>query len=167
MKTNHLIALLVIIFLGCSKPEPAQLTPQEQEAVKKEIREILNLQILACEKADVDALIQAGLDSPDIIAFMTDGTMQDYQGAKNATAELFKSVASAKFTPVKDDFRFLSNNLVLYAWLGKCEMTFKTGEHSKIDSYGITYLFRKSNNQWKVIHSHESASPPIQEKTKE
>jgi ketosteroid isomerase-like protein len=166
MKTNLLITLVLFFFFGCAKQEPAQMTPQEQETAKKEIREVVNLIVQAANKMDVEALLQPYSNSPDFILFNTDGSMVDYQGGKNGTAEWFKSLAALKFTTVKDEFRFLPNNIVICAWLAKCEMTLKTGEHSKIDTYGITLVFRKIDNQWKVIYSHESALPPVEEKPK-
>jgi len=165
MKTNLLITLVLFFFFGCAK-QPAQMSPQEQETAKKEIRQIFDLQIAACEKPDLDALFQAMWNSPDFIAIMADGKTFDYQGAKNSTADFFKAFPSAKFTTVKDEFRFLSNDLVLYAWNGTCDMTLTTGAHSKIDSYAVTYVFRKIDNQWKIIFSHESASPAVEERAK-
>lgn len=94
----------------------------------------------------------------------TDGAMYDYQAAKKSSAEFLKSFPSARFKTVKDEFRFLSNDLVLYAWNGKCVMTLPTGIHLKIDSYAVTYLFRRIDNSWKIVFSHESASPPVDEK---
>jgi ketosteroid isomerase-like protein len=164
MKTKILITLALFFLVGCAKQEPARMTPQEQETAKKEIREVLNLLVQAANKMDLEALMQPYLNSPDFILVNTDGSMVDYQGAKNGTADLFKSLASLKFTGVKDEFRFLSNNVVICAWLSKCEMTLKTGELSKFDRYGVTFVFSKINNQWKIIYSHESALPPVQEK---
>jgi ketosteroid isomerase-like protein len=166
MKTNLLITLVLFFLFGCAKQEPIQMTPQEQETAKKEIREVINLNCQACEKLDVEADLQQYSNSPDYIFINTDGAMMDFQGAKKLTAEFFKSLSSCKLTTVKDEFRFLPNNIVLYAWLGKCEMTLKTGEHLKIDTYGATNVFSKINNQWKIIYSEESALPPVQEKPK-
>jgi hypothetical protein len=43
-------------------------------------------------------------------------------------------------------------------------MTMKTGEKLKIDKFGITFIFTRIDNQWKVIYQHSSALPPVQEK---
>ena len=164
MKPTLLITLALFFFFGCARQEPAQMTPQEQDAAKKEIREVVDLILQAGDKMDVEALFQLYSDSPDFILFNTDGSMVDYQGAKNGAAEMFKSLAVLKYTTVKEEFRFLPNNIVICAWLGNCEMTIKTGEHLNINTYAVTLVFRKIDNQWKVIYSHESALPPVQEK---
>ena len=77
---------------------------------------------------------------------------------------MFNLLAALKFAAVKEEFRFLPNNVVICAWLSKCEMTLKTGELSKFDTYGVTFVFSKINDHWKDIYSHESASPPVQER---
>ncbi len=166
MKTNFFMSLLLLLFFGCTKQESAQMTPQEQDNAKKEIRAIANQILHGAENMDVEAVSQPYLNSPDFIQINTDGSMVDFQGRKNGTTEFLKSLVSLKFTTIKDEFRFLPDNIVLYAWLGKCEMTLKTGEHLNIDSYAATDVFTKMINQWKIIYSHESASPAVQEKPK-
>jgi ketosteroid isomerase-like protein len=164
MKTNLLVAFLLVFFSGCTKQEPAQMTPEEQETAKKEIREVINLLFQACEKLDLEAGLQPFSHSPDFIFINTKGSMMDFQGFKNVNGEFLKTLSSLKYSTVKDEFRFLPNGTVIYAWQGKCEMTLKTGEHFKIDTCGATQIFSKINNQWKIIYSHKSLLRPVQEK---
>ena len=142
------------------------MTPREQATTKKAIQKIFDLQIRACKRGDLEALFQTMWNSPEFIAIMTDGARLDYQGVKTFTAELFESAPSVKFTRAKDDFLFLSKDLVLYAWNGKCDMTLRAGGNSRIDSYAVTYVFRKIGKEWKIIFSHESASPVLEQKPK-
>jgi len=58
------------------------MTTQEQETAKTEIREIFSLQVLACEKGDLDALFQAMWNSPEFIAIMTDGRRWTTKGSR-------------------------------------------------------------------------------------
>ena len=165
MKTKFLAMLLVVIFFGCTKHEPTIMTAQEQEVAKKEIRAIVDQILQNANKMDAEALLQSYSNSPDFLLLNTDGTMVDFQGAKNGTIEIMKGLSSLKYTTIKDEFRFLPDNLVICAWLGKCEMTLKTGENMKNDIFGVTLVFSKIDNQWKVIYSHESSLPPVQVKT--
>jgi ketosteroid isomerase-like protein len=139
------------------------MTPQEQDVAKKEISEVLNQQLQTASKLDAEALMQSYSDSPDFILLTTAGSMADYQGTKIGTAEIYKSLTALKFTTIKNEFRFLPGNIVICAWLGRCDITFKTEERATIDSYAITFVFKKLDNQWKIIYSHESASPPAEE----
>jgi uncharacterized protein (TIGR02246 family) len=161
MKLTLAIGLALFMLSGCGKQEPARMTPQEQDAVKKEITQVIDQQIQAASKLDADALMQSYWNSPDFILLSSNGSMADYQQMKNGTAEMYKSLSALKFTTIKDEFRFLPGNVVICSWLGKCEATFKTDDRATFDSYAITFVFQKLDNQWKIIHSHESASPPI------
>ena len=163
MKPTLLIGLALFLFVGCGRQEPAPMTTQEQDLAKKEISEVLDQQLETASKLDAEALMQSYSDSPDFILLTAVGSMTDYQGAKSGTAEIYKSLTALHFTTVKNEFRFLPGNIVICAWLGKCDLTFNTGERGTIDSYAITFVFQKLDDHWKIIYSHESASPAVEE----
>jgi len=164
MKKNLFIILVVFFFSGWTNQEASQINLQEQETAEKEIREVVNVIFLNLEKMDAEALFQSYSDSTNFMLIATDGTMADYQAAKKHHALWFKSLSSLKIIPVKDEFRFLADNIVVCSWQGKFEMSLKTGEKLKIDNFGITFIFTKIDNQWKVIYQHSSALPPVLEK---
>ena len=162
MKPTLAIGLALFMLSGCGRQEPAQMTLQEQDLAKKEINEVLNQQLQAASTLDAEALMQSYSNSPDFVLLSSNGSMADYQETKNGTAEMYKSLTALKFTTIKNEFRFLPGNVVICAWLGKCDVTFKTDERATIDSYAITFVFKKLDNSWKIIYSHESASPPVE-----
>ncbi|RJP66595.1 MAG: hypothetical protein C4539_11185 [Ignavibacteriales bacterium] len=164
MKKNLFIILVLFFFSGWTNQKASQINLQEQETAKKEIREVVNVIFRSLEKMDIEALSQSYSDSTNYILIATDGTIADYQVAKNHHAIWFKSLSSLKITPIKDEFRFLADNIVVCSWQGKFEMSLKTGKKLKIDKFGITFIFTRIDNQWKVIYQHSSALPPVQEK---
>lgn len=161
MKMNYLTVLLIFFFVGCTKHLAAQMTSQEQEVAKKEITEVIGTIFMNLQNMDADALYQSYAESPDFIQISTEGTMVDFQNAKSLHAKWFTSLSSLKVTPVKETFRFLPCNTVIYLWLGKFEMTTKQGVRLKVDKFGITFIFRKVDGQWKVIHQQGSSLPPV------
>jgi|WetSurMetagenome_2_1015567.scaffolds.fasta_scaffold00356_20 ketosteroid isomerase-like protein len=163
MKTITFIMLALFFSLRCAGQESVQMTPQQQETTKREIREAVSVIIHNLEKMDVEALFQSYSNSSDLIFFTTDGSKTGFQEAKNHNAAWFKSLSSLKVTPISDDFRFLPGNIIICSWLGKFEMTLVSGEQLKIDKFGITFIFSKIYNQWKVIYQHSSALPPVQQ----
>jgi ketosteroid isomerase-like protein len=162
MKTITFVMLTLFLFSRCASQESIQMTPQEQETAKKEIREAVRVIFQNLEKMDVEALFQSYSNSSDLIFFTTDGSKTGFQEAKNHHAAWFKSLSSLKVTTNTDDFRFLPGNIIICSWLGKFEMTLGSGEQLKINKFGITFIFRKIDNQWKVIYQHSSALPPVQ-----
>ena len=136
------------------------MTPQQQEAAKNEIREVVSVIFRDLQKMDADALFQSYSDIPGFLFVTTDGSMTDLQAAKNHHAAWFKSLSSLKVTTIKDNFIFLPGGDVICSWLGIFEMTTGSGVQLKINQFGITFIFRKTDNQWKVIYQHSSALPP-------
>lgn len=166
MKTNLFFMLALILFFGCVKQEPTIMTSKEQETAKKEIKEVVNLIIKGLEKLDAEAAFQPYSKNNDFILFTVYGTMVDYQGAIDGHAAWFKTLTSIKVTNLKEEFKFLPDNIVIYPWLGKFEMTLMTGEQVTVD-FGVTMIFRKINNQWKVIYQQTSQVPTDQERINE
>jgi ketosteroid isomerase-like protein len=163
MKLHHVITLALIFLFGCARPEPSPMTLQEQETAKKEVTEAVNVILQNLEKLDAEALFQSYANSPDFILFTTDGSMVDYQTAKNHHVEWFKALTSLKVSTAKEEFRFLPGNSVVCAWLGKFGMTFKAGGEQEV-GFAVTLIFNKIDNQWKVMYQQTSALPPAQEK---
>ena len=166
MKTNLYLVLALLFFFGCTKQEPMQMTPQKKETAKKEIKEAVNVIFQGLEKLDAEAAFKPYLNTPDFILFTVYGTMVDYQGAINGHAAWFKTLASIKVTTTKEEFRFLPDNLVIYPWFGKFEMTLKSGEQVTVD-FGVTMIFRKIDDQWKVIYQQTSQVPAAMERKEE
>jgi len=158
VKTILFITMVLFFFPGYSSPVPVLLTPQDQDTTKKEIREVVKLIFQNLEKMDVEALFQSYSDSSDF--FTTDGSMINLQAFKNHNAAWFNSLSALKVTTISESYRFLTDNIVICGWMGKFEMSLKSGEQLKINKFGITYIFRKIDNKWKVIHQHSSALPP-------
>jgi hypothetical protein len=70
------------------------------------------------------------------------------------------------FTTVKEDFKFLSKDLIMCTWTGNNEFELKTGEKMKIDPYVGSMLFSKKDNEWKIIYAHESSAQPVKVESK-
>jgi hypothetical protein len=162
MKTNLFIMLAFFLFYGYSKQTSAQMTSQQQETAKKEIGEVINKIFQNLEKMDAEALFQPYSNPAGFILVTTDGSMVDLAAAKNEHQAWFMSLSSLKVTPVKEDYRFLPGNTIICTWQGNFVMTFRTGMQLKIERFGITFVFSKIDNQWKVIYQHSSASPAVQ-----
>jgi ketosteroid isomerase-like protein len=160
MKTITFITLSLFFFSVCASQEPVKINPQEQVTFKKEISAVVKLINQNLEKMDVEALFQSYSDSSDF--FTTDGSMINFQVFKNHNAAWFNSLAALKVTTFSEYYRFLPGNTVICSWIGKFEMTLTSGEQLKNNKFGITFIFRKIDNKWKVIHQHASALPPTQ-----
>jgi len=153
---------LFFFFFGCVIHTAAQLTSQEQETTKREVTEVVGTIFRNLQNMDAEALYQSYSDSPDFIQITTEGSMLGFQQAKNLHANWFLSLTSLRVTSLKETFRFLPGNTVIYSWLGKFDMATKQGVLLKSEMFTITFIFSKTGNQWKVVHQQGSSLPPVQ-----
>ncbi len=61
--------------------------------------------------------------------------------------------------------QFYSENNVLWSYSGALIVTYKNGQKAKYEPFGMTLLFRKTNNKWKVVFLQESTQEPPQADT--
>jgi ketosteroid isomerase-like protein len=159
MKTNVLLTLVAFSFIAYAAQAFSQMTAQEQETVKIEVGGVVNVIFRSLEKMDADALFQSYSDSPDFVLFTTDGSIANFQQARNHHFGWFKSLSSIKVTSFREAYRLLPGNIVLCAWLGKFEMTPVKGGQMTV-SFAITFAFRKIDGAWKVVYQQTAALPP-------
>jgi hypothetical protein len=162
MKTNIFIAILSLCILGCTPKQSGQLTQQEKDQIKKEIKTAGDSIIATYERLDAVGAFQYYADSPDWVMVNVDGSRWDYQTCKKVTPDFFNSVISWKWTTTRQDYIILTKDIVICAWDGKDETTMKSGDKVTIDPHAYTMVFKKIAGQWRVIYNHDSGIPVTQ-----
>ena len=79
---------------------------------------------------------------------------------KKAQEEGFKGLKSINFSTIKQDFTFLSQDLVMCTWTGKNEFELKSGDKMIIEPYVGSLLFQNKGGIWKIIYAHETTAAP-------
>jgi hypothetical protein len=160
MKKSIFIAALFISFVGCTSRQSEQLTQEQKDQIKKEVKVTLDSIIAKFERLDVDGALQ--YYSPELVV-VADSSIMDYQTTKKGWTDLFASVATANWTMSHSEFVVLTNDIVLSAWVGKVNVVLKSGDKLTIDPHSCTDVFRKSGGQWKNIYEHSSGVPVKEE----
>ena len=171
-KANYLttaILFILVILSGCknatnttsTNPQMTEISSDEKESTKKEISGRIDEIIKGVKELNVDVALKPYSSDPSFRIVNTDASVTDYQTMKNGQTEVFRTVKSISFTTIKEDFQFLSKDLVICTWTGRNEFELKTGEKMKIDPYAGSMLFSKKNNEWKIIYAHESSAQPV------
>lgn len=167
MKINILLLVfLTLIFSSCSYQNTPQLSSKEKETIKKQLHNTVENLLSNFEKGDIESALEPYLHSDDFKSVSYDGSIVDFKKLKSDNEEVIKNFPTVKFITEKEDFNFLTNEIVLYLWSGKIELITDKGEKWKFDPETATLIFKKIDNQWKIIFQHESALPPAQEKQK-
>jgi len=112
------------------------------------------------EKALSAAFLECYNNSPDFLAFSNDGIMRHYDEFKQICTGYYDRLKQQRIETIQEKFRVIDKNLVIVGWTGNIVADFKNGDTLKMKGYAVTYLFKRIDNTWKVIHSHESSPPP-------
>lgn len=177
MKTVNLfttaIILLLLAFSSCKNAnnstvdtQQTEITEGEKETIKKAISEKIEQIIKGAKELNVDAALKPYSNDSTFKIVNPDASVTDFKTMKKAQAEAFKTVASMNFKTIKQDFTFLAKDLVICTWTGSNEFELKTGEKMKIDPYVGTMIFKKVDNEWKIIYAHETTTAPVTIETK-
>lgn len=162
MKKIYRIGWFWLTLAGCTAWGFARMPAQD--SVKKEIEEAIGTIFRDLQNMDAESLYQSYAESPEFIQITTEGAMFDFQLAKNLHERWFGILSSLKVTTENQIIRILPGNTVICSWFGKMEMATKQGAQLKTDAFGITFIFRKVDGKWKVIHQQGSSLPPVQVK---
>jgi hypothetical protein len=158
MKANTFIAVVLLMCVGCTSQQNDQLTQQQKDQIKKEIKVVFDSVVARAERLDVGSTIQYYWDSPEFLAINPDGSQTDIQAMKKTLAWFDDSVSAFKLATVREEFPIVTKDLVLYAWVGNDEITLKSGDKIKYDPDAQTFVFRKLDGEWKMAYFHESAT---------
>jgi len=108
----------------------------------------------------LDALLQCYSDSKEFLAFSSDGKVRNHDEFTRICKEYYETVLNQQIQTRMEFFNVLAPDLVIYSWSGDIDALFLNGNIIKLKNYGITFVFQKSMNEWKIVHSHESSLPP-------
>jgi ketosteroid isomerase-like protein len=131
-----------------------------KDSIIKEVMPVFEAITRYTSGAQADSLLKSYSDTPDFLHISSDGTIRDYAGFKKVCGEYYETVKEQKLTKTREIFQVLDDSTVLLCWSGNIDAHIKNGGIMKLSNYTVTFLFKKINGEWKVIHSHESAPPP-------
>jgi hypothetical protein len=178
MKKNKILTSIIlcssVLLFSCRTNEnrneadtqTTELSVSEKEVAKKEISERIKEIIIGVKELNAEAALKPYSNDPDFKIVSPDASVTDFTKMTEVQTESFKSVKSMSFTTVKEEFKFLSKDLIMCTWTGNNEFELKTGEKMKIDPYVGSMLFRKKDNEWKIIYAHESSVQPVKVESK-
>jgi ketosteroid isomerase-like protein len=156
MKTNIFIVVLLLFIFGCTSQQSDQLTQQQKDQIKSEIKATGDSIMARLQRMDVNGALQ--YYSPDFVCFGSDGKQDDFQGYKKFCVETFNSATAYKWTSYRQDFIVITKDTVVFTWDGKNELIMKSGDTMKVDPAHYTFACKKISDQWKLTYHHFSGT---------
>ena len=113
----------------------------------------------ACQRLDIDAALKDWLDDGTSLAVAAEGYLVEPKALREGLRAFYASLASLRFTTLRDEVRVLAPDLVLQCWCYQVEGTTRSGTPFTVETETATFLLRKRGGAWKIIFFQESAAP--------
>ena len=159
MKTR-LVFLAMLIFCFSCGTNNKPLSDAQKEKIKGEVKEVVNTIIKEGEEANFDILSGLFYNSPDFVALFN-GNPFTYQQFVDMGKSLFSTLLNQKGTILDEKYIVLDNSTVLFTANSRWLMNFKDGHAILEDPWAMQYVFKKVDNEWKIISFNESGFEKI------
>jgi len=161
MKANFLGVVLPLFFFACTSQESTELSSQEKAQIINEVKAVADSIWSKWEALDPEGALLYYSDSPDWASFNSEGTRYNFEAYKKLAASFKSSATAYKWSTTRRDFVFVSTDIVICAWVGKDEASWKSGDKMTCDPHAYTLVFKLIAGQWKLVYSHDSGIPVI------
>jgi hypothetical protein len=141
-----------------------ELSQEECKLIKKEINNKISELIRGCEQLNMELAFSIFDNSDDFLMIGTDGTQVKYNNYISSNVEYLQTCEKFGLSTKNKEIRIIDRDTVIYSWSFSAEALLKSGERDTIEGAGASFIFRRKNNQWKVIYYHESSSPVKKQK---
>jgi ketosteroid isomerase-like protein len=160
MKATIFVAALALLFsVGCTSHQNRELTQQQKDQIKSEVKAVGDSLMARYERLDITGAFQFYANSPDWVMANADGSHWDYETTRRAFATWNSNAASYKYTTISRDFMVVSKDIVVCTWVIKDEGSLKSGPKVVMDPHAFTEIFKRIAGQWKVVWSEDSGTP--------
>jgi len=163
-KAMILWMILLLFFFGCTSRESGQLTQQQTNQVKNEIRATVDSWIGKFQNFDVEGIFQ--YYSPDFVGFGPWADQFDVQKYRKEIIDLFSLITAYKWTTYRQDFLAVTKDEVICTMDGKDELFMKSGDKIAFDPAHYTFGLKKVAGQWKFFYHHASGVEVTQKAAK-
>jgi ketosteroid isomerase-like protein len=160
MKVSIVVTALLLFFVGCTQQQSDQLTQQQKDQIKSEVKAVLDSIKTRVERLDGNGVME--YISPESMSFDYSGARVEHPVVKEKWANLGNVVATINIATVAVEVTPLTNEFAICSWQIKVRNVLKSGVVVTADPEAYSYVFKKTAGQWKMIHSHESATVAIQ-----
>jgi len=154
MKTK-LVFLVMLIFCFSCGTNTKPVSDAQKEKTKGEVKEVVNTIVKGGEEANFDLIFGLIHNSSDFVALFN-GNPFTYQQFVDMGKSLFSTLLNQKGTILDEKYMVLDNSTVLFTANSKWIMNFKDGHAVLEDPWAMQYVFKKVDNDWKIISFNES-----------
>jgi len=157
--------LIILLFVSCETKNRDLINDQDKERIKSDIQTVFEQMIQSSEAGNFE--FRPFVNSPGFISIVN-GKISDYKEFIKSNTAFFDLVDNQIFDEAIMFYTFIDKETVILTYGATVIANFKDGHQSKADPLAWTVVFRKMDESWKVIYSHESFKivPIVEDSTK-
>ena len=158
MKTRLFFLVLLFICFSCgtnNKP----LSEVQKEKIKGEVKEVVNTIIKGLKEVNFEVFIEPWLDSPDFVFISNGGGIYNYKFLMDKIKPVWSELLNHELALIDEKYAILDNSTVLCTMNCKDLVDYKDGHSVIADPMALLFIFKKINDEWKVIYGVHTFSP--------
>lgn len=161
-----LLLLISVMLFSCTQKSNGALSEEEKKKIQEEIQPVIAQIYEAAAHVDTTKLYDVFSFADDDFTFIEiTGEFYDPAAYKTMVRQFYRLLTSEMISKGKEKYTYLNGNNVLWSYSGALTVTFKNGQKTKYEPFGMTLLFRKTNDKWKVVFLQESTQEPAKADT--
>lgn len=156
MKTTVTFALIGFLVLGFNLQLKGQnLKNQQKSKIEKQVDSTFQRMVKVAENLDYDK-ISKGVDDKYNAGFIVNNAyFEKYEALINVLKANLQTGTKQRITIQNKKITVLSDSIALLTASGDSNVELNTGQSFNV-KFLWSFVFEKSNNDWKVIQSHQS-----------
>jgi len=157
--------LITTILLSCNQKSPDILNDVQKKKIQEEIQPVIEQLYDAAAHVDTVKLFNIFSFGDDFTYLEITGKFYDQVAYKHMVGQFWGQITSEMIAKGTEKYTYFNANNVLWSYSGSVIVKFKNGQQAKYDPFGMSLLFKKTNDQWKIVFVQESTQEPAQADT--
>ena len=145
--------LIILLIVSCETINRDLINDQDKEKIKSEIQTVFEQMIQSSEAGNFE--FRPFVNSPGFISIVN-GKISNYKEFIKSNTDFFDLVDNQIFDETNMLYTFIDKETVILTYGATIIANFKDGHLGRYDPLAWTVVFRKMDDSWKVIYSHES-----------
>ena len=139
------------------------MSEDQKRKIQEEIQPVIAQIYEAAARVDTTKLYDVfSFADGDFMYIETTGAFFDQATYKQMVRHWYGMITSEMIEKGTEKYSYIGENNVVWSYSGVLILTYKNGQQTKYKPFGMTFIFRKINNKWKVVFLQESTQEPAQ-----
>jgi hypothetical protein len=154
MKARYVMAALpLLLSIGCAPKPSEELTQQQKDQIKGELKTASDSIIARWARRDGGGAME--YYSPDVVVVF-DSAKMDYKTYRAGWSAYDSAAAEIKVAPTREDYIVLTKDLAVSTWVGSVAIVMKSGDTVTTNPQVYSQVMKKVGDRWLVLFSHPS-----------